>query len=344
MTPSDRVGPQPSHSGRGQIAIERSLDVAELGHVEILSPKPEESVRYFEQMLGMEVAATQGQSTYLRAYEDWYHSSLTITESPVSGMGHVAMRTRSEAALQRRVAAIEAAGLGIGWVEESVGHGPGYRFNSPDGHVFELYWEVEYYAAPDGQRTALLNRPQRRPSRGVPVRRLDHVNLLAADPRPTHDFFVDALGFLPVEVYLDNTDEILAEFFTVNQLPHNIGMFRDPTGARGRLHHICYWYGVPQYLFDLVELLNDAGYEVERAPGKHGVAQGMFLYVFEPGGNRVELWGDIGFMVTDPSWETIVWRAGDKVVGVWIGAPTPDGFIARGTPPVEGDGTPAQQD
>lgn len=319
---------------------ERCLDVAELAHVEILSPKPEESIRFFEQMLGMELVTQVGQSAYLRAYEDWYHSSLVITESPVSGMGHVALRTRSDAALERRVAAIEATGLGIGWVGDSPGHGRAYRFSSPDGHKFELFFDVDYYEAPEDQRTALLNRPQRRPSHGVPVRRLDHVNLLAAAPEPTHDFFVDTLGFLSVERVIDDKQATFAEFFTVNSLPHSIGVFRDPTGVPGRLHHICYFYGVPQYLYDLVELLNDAGHEVERAPGKHGVAQGMFLYVFEPGGNRVELWGDIGFLVLDPAWKTITWQLGDSVVGVWIGAPTPDGFIARGTPPVENDGTP----
>jgi len=320
---------------------ERCLDVAELAHVEILSPRPEESVRFFEQMLGMQLVEQSGQSAYLRTYEDWYHSSLIITESPVSGMGHVSMRTRSAPALERRVAAIEASGFGRGWVDDSVGHGRAYRFDSPDGHRFELFWEVDYYTAPPDQRTELLNRPQRRPAHGMPVRRLDHVNLLAAEPEPTHDFFVEELGFLSVERMIDEQDATFAEFFTVNSMPHNIGMFRDPTGARGRLHHICFFYGVPQHLYDLVELLNDAGHEVERAPGKHGVAQGMFLYVFEPGGNRVELWGDVGFLVLDPDWKTIIWRLGEGVGGVWIGAPTPDGFIKRGTPPVEGDGTPA---
>ena len=35
--------------------------------------------------------------------------------------------------------------------------GPSYRFNSPDGHVFELYWETNKYAAPEAERPALKN-------------------------------------------------------------------------------------------------------------------------------------------------------------------------------------------
>ena len=310
-------------------------DLADLAHVELLSPAPEESVRFFTDMLGMQVVAREGQSVYLRAFEERYHSSLKVTEAEVPAMGHASLRTRSAPALERCAAAIEQTGLGEGWSDADVGHGPAYRFRTPDGHRFEIFWEVDYYEAPRDQRTGLRNRPQRRPSQGVPVRRLDHVNLLAADPRPTQDFFVDTLGFLLVETMLNEHDEIFASFFTANALPHTVVMFRDPPGAPGRLHHVAYYYGVQQHLFDLVDLLNDHGYEVERAPGKHGVAAGMFLYVFEPGGNRVELWGDIGFLVLDPAWETIVWRTDDPYGGVWIGAPTPEGFIPRGTPPAD---------
>ena len=37
-------------------------------------------------------------------------------------------------ALERRVKAIDGAGLGEGWIDGDVGHGPAYRFRDPDGH------------------------------------------------------------------------------------------------------------------------------------------------------------------------------------------------------------------
>jgi catechol 2,3-dioxygenase len=49
------------------------FDVAQLAHVEILSPKPEETVKFFTRFLGLEETAREGQSVYLRAYEDLYH-------------------------------------------------------------------------------------------------------------------------------------------------------------------------------------------------------------------------------------------------------------------------------
>ena len=54
-------------------------DVAQLAHVELFSPKLEESVEFFTRFLGMEVTARAGQSVYLRAYEDFYHNTLKIT-------------------------------------------------------------------------------------------------------------------------------------------------------------------------------------------------------------------------------------------------------------------------
>ena len=65
-------------------------DVAQLAHVEILSPKLEESVEFFTRFLGMEVTARAGESVYLRAYEDFYHNTLKITEAEEAGLGHVA--------------------------------------------------------------------------------------------------------------------------------------------------------------------------------------------------------------------------------------------------------------
>jgi len=73
-------------------------------------------------------------------------------------------------------------------------------------------------------------------------------------------------------------------------------VIRDQSGARGRLHHICYWYGIPQHLSDAAEIMSENGITVEAGPGKHGIAQTLFMYVFEPGGNRLELVGDSGYL------------------------------------------------
>ena len=52
------------------------FDVAQLAHVEVLTPKPDETLFFFKELLALEETEREGQSVYLRAYEDFYQSAL----------------------------------------------------------------------------------------------------------------------------------------------------------------------------------------------------------------------------------------------------------------------------
>ena len=169
-------------------------DLAHLSHVELLTPKPDESLSYFREILGMEVAGERGDSVYLRGFGDYERSSLKLTAAAQAGVGHLAYRTHSAEALERRVAALEAAGVEGAWLDGDLGHGAAYSFLDPDGHRFELFYESERYEAPPELRPALKNQPQRYPGRGVGVRHLDHVNFLAVDPAENRVFLEEHLG------------------------------------------------------------------------------------------------------------------------------------------------------
>src|SRR5579862_9276520 len=163
-------------------------DIAHVGHVELLTPKPTESLWFFEEVLGMEREAQAGGSVYLRGFGDYERYCLKLTESSTSGMGHLALRASSEEALERAVASVEATGSGSGWSGGDIGHGPAYRFSDPDGRRFEIYYESERYAPPESLAPAMLNQQQRRTGRGVGVRRLEHVNFISPDVRACRRF------------------------------------------------------------------------------------------------------------------------------------------------------------
>jgi catechol 2,3-dioxygenase len=150
---------------------EPNYDVAHLGHVELLTPKPEESLRFFKEILGMTESGRKGDSVYLRGWDDYERHTLKLTASNTSGMGHMAFRTRTPQALDRRVAALQNSSYEIGWTEGDLGHGPSYRFHDPDGHTVELYYETEWYVPPPDLNPGLKNQAQRFPARGVSVRR-----------------------------------------------------------------------------------------------------------------------------------------------------------------------------
>lgn len=314
------------------IEPEPIYDVAHLAHVELLTPDLDGSLAFFRDLLGMQETARAGGSVYLRGYEEQYHHSLKLTAAPQAGAGHVAWRSRSAQALERRVAAIEAAGLGRGWHEGDLGHGRAFRFVTPEGHPMEIFWEVAYATTPEGKGTALRNRPQRRPAAGVPVRRIDHLNLMVADAAACRDFMVEVLGFRERERVMGG-GALVASWLSVTNLSHDIALVPEPTAARGRFHHVCFHYTALQHLFDLAELAREAGIRVEAGPGRHGIGGAAFLYLFEPGGNRIEVMGDPGYMIFDPAWRTVVWDASEIATAVtWAGSPVPDSFWVYGTP------------
>lgn len=323
---------------------EPCFDVAHLAHVELLSPRPEETLDFFTGLLGLQVTAREGQSVYLRGYEDLYHHTLKVTEAPQPGLGHVAWRTSSAPALRRRVQALQRSGAGGGWVRPEPGQGESYRFTTPDGHSMELLWEVEYAHLPEGERSPLRNRPQRRPTQGVPVRRLDHVNLFVSDVAANRQFMQDQLGFrLREGKILDDGTEVGA-WMSVTNLVHDIALMRDASGAAGRFHHVAFWYGYPQHLMDIAEIFRECDITIEAGPAKHGTTQAYFLYCFEPGGNRVELFGDTGYLIFDPTWKPVIWQERDLAVSsIWFGGKLPESFYRYGTPKLEGaDQFPSQ--
>src|SRR5580692_729610 len=99
------------------MGTEKLFEMAHLGHVELLTPKPEESLHFFVNVLGMTEAARKGDSVYLRGWDDYEHHSLKLTASKTSGMGHMAFRARSPQALERCVAKLKGSGHEIGWTD-----------------------------------------------------------------------------------------------------------------------------------------------------------------------------------------------------------------------------------
>jgi catechol 2,3-dioxygenase len=309
-------------------------DLAHLGPVELLTPRFEESLRFFVDVMGLEIEAEEGASTYLRGWGDYQRWSLKLTESHTSGMGYLGLRAWSPEALERRVAAVEEAGLGVGWTDGDRGRGPSYRFRDPDGHAFELYYEVERYEPPDHLRPSLKNVPQRYTGRGCAVKRLDHVNLLAADVRANREFCVDSLGYRLYErIELDDGTESGA-WMSASIAAHELIYTSDAYGAKGRLHHVAFWVDTREECLRAADIWLDNDVFIEAAPSKHAIAQGFFLYGYEPGGNRVEVTTG-GRFVYAPDEPTVVWTEAERAKGQAWGVETVPSFHTYGTPPVE---------
>jgi catechol 2,3-dioxygenase len=309
-------------------------DLAHLGHLEVYTPKPEESLRFFVDIMGMSESGRAGDSVYLRAWDDYEFHTLKLTAHRTAGVGHVAFRTVSEAALQRRAKVLEAMGAGIGWVEGDLGHGRAYRARNADGHQFELYYDTNWYVPPPDQRPALKNQAQRFPARGCNVRRLDHLNLLVLDPKETREFLERGFGMRTTEQIILDSGAEAGAWLTCTNKTYDIAFTRDHTGTPGRFHHVTYAVDSREEILRAADIFLENGIVIETGPHKHAVQQTFFLYVFEPGGNRVEIANAGARLMLAPDWKPIVWTEAERRKGQAWGLKTIESFHTYGTPPV----------
>jgi catechol 2,3-dioxygenase len=311
-------------------------DLAHIAHAELLTPEPERSLRFFVEVMGLEEERRAGQSVYLRGWGEYQPYSLVLTEAPEPGLGHVGIRARSQAALERVAGAVEASGRGAGWSGGHPGHGPAYRFTDPDGHPMEVYYETERYVPPQHLRPTLRNQPQRYTARGVAAKRLDHVNVLASDVRACRRFAVDVLGFRWYEgIRLDDGTEAGA-WLSLSMAAHELIYVADARKANGRLHHLAFWVDTREEVLRAADIFVEYLVPIEFAPSKHTIAQGLFLYVFEPGGNRIEVTSG-GYFVYDPDHEPVIWSEAERARGQAWEVATVESFHYYGTPPAHPD-------
>jgi len=312
-------------------------DIAHLGSVELLTPAFDRSLWYFHDLLGMEVVQRTATAAYLRGYGDHAATTLKLTAAPGPGVGCVAWRATSPEALERRAVALQEAGLGIGWTNGDFGRGRSFRFHDPDGHVMEVYWEEQRYVAPPAQRSTLKNLPQKYSGRGVGVRRADHLALLAADVPANRGFAQNLLGFqLREQVLYQNGTREIGSWMSPNAIHHQLAYVADLKGGHGRLHHFSLWVDNRDDVLRAADILSENGVFIEAGPAKHNNSQGFYLYSYEPGGNRVEIYSG-SFLVMAPDWQPVTWNEHERGTGVYWGGALPESFIRYATPDIEGD-------
>lgn len=315
--------------------------IAHLAHVEVLSPKPEESLRFYSEVLGLERSGQQGASVYLRGWGEWDHHSLVLTEADAPGLGHVGWRMLSPEHLERAVARLQEAGTQGQWIDGSVGHGTAFSYQAPGGHRHELFWETERYVAPPELRSPYPNRPQAYRPRGIAPRQIDHVTLMTADPLGDANWYRDNLGYTFTEyTVLDEADIPVFSMLTNNEKSHDLGLVIDQSGVPGRLHHLSYWVDSRDELLRAADILMNSGAGIEFGPGRHGMGEQDYLYTREPGGVRVEV-NTGGYRLYRPDWETVKWTPAQGSNVFYRNLPMPDSMM-QATPDVDSpaaDGT-----
>ena len=292
-------------------------------------------MRFFIDVMGLTESGRRGESVYLRGWDDYERHTLKLTAAKVAGMGHFAYRATSPEALQRRAAAIEKSGRGKGWTDGDLGHGPAYAFTTPDGHNMEIYYETEWYKPPPELAPALKNQAQRFPARGINARRLDHMNLLTSDVAELRHFLEDVLGLAPPSRSCSTAARRSAAGSPATTRPTTLPSPSTTTAPRAASTTSPTRSNSREEILRAADIFLEAGVPIETGPHKHAIQQTFFLYVYEPGGNRVEVANAGARLMLAPDWQPIVWTEAERKKGQAWGLKTVETFHTHGTPPID---------
>jgi catechol 2,3-dioxygenase len=313
------------------------MPVSHIGHAELLLTDLAASTAFFTEMLGLQVSDQQEGRVYLRAWQDFDHHTLQLTEASEPGLAHIGFRVADQADAQEIERELARRGLESAWIEGSdeLGHGDALRFLTPSGHPYELYWEVELYQAPESLRSKFPSHPSRIPARGAAARRFDHVTLFIDDTTLEQEFLTEVLG-LYHRYYAqmpDGSGVRWGSWLSRTNIAHEIGLGANVGGLQSgpHLHHIAYYLDNPADILRTATLLVDHGHELEFGPANHGTSGATCLYFKEPSGNRVELWTG-GILMFAPDWKALEWgpELFPAVGDIWGSSHAPESFL-RGT-------------
>ncbi|MEV4346817.1 VOC family protein [Actinoplanes sp. NPDC049596] len=312
---------------------DRRRDIAHAGPVELRTAVLEESRDFFVDVMGLREVRRDADSIYLHTWDDYQSWTIRLVRNPQAGIGRTYLRAASPQALHRLR---DALGAGTS-VKDVPGLGEVFLFEDPDGHEMGLYWDVDWYEPDGSDKPALKNQAARYPGRGANLRRLDHVNYLTANVPETSTFLSETLGARCTEQIVKDDGSPQAVWYSLGNKTYDLVYTEDWTGSRGRLHHIAFATDTREEILRAADVCLDAGVHIETGPHKHAIQQTFFLYVWEPGGNRIEICNAGARLILAPDWRTISWTREERAKGQAWGLKTIDTFHTHGTPvvPVE---------
>ena len=223
-----------------------------------------ESIKFYSDVWGLEIASTEGETFHLRGTGTEHHVvTLRQTGKPTLLGMHLAANDR---------AAIDtlhgkAKGYGVDVVGEAAplskaaGGGYGFRFRTPDGLPVCISCDVTRHDNTVSDRS--------KPTK------ISHVVLNSAAAEGQVPFFIDALGFK-----LSDSSHMM-EFLRCSSDHHAVAIFRNKGPS---LNHVAFEMPNIDGLMLGVGRMKQNGIDPEWGIGRHGPGNNVFSYFVEPNG------------------------------------------------------------
>lgn len=277
------------------------MGILRLGHVEVRVPDLELAAAYYTEVLGLKETARTADRVYLKGWDEHEHHSVILRYAPRYGLDHMSFKVESPDDLADLETAAECYGCRVQRLagHEELAQGQAIRFETPSGHVMELYAQMEKV----GNGLPKTN-PAHEPEGlvGIHPPRIDHILITAEEVGDATRFYRDVFGFRLTEQVIDGHGHQLGVWLERSHTPHDLAII---TGPNGGLHHFAFWLDSWSDIGRAADILAYNGIQIDVGPTRHGITRGQTVYFFDPVGNRNEVFS--GGYVVDPDFEPITW-------------------------------------
>jgi catechol 2,3-dioxygenase len=158
---------------------------------------------------------------------------------------------------------------------------------------------------------------------------------LCKDVAGNREFVEQHLGLnLREQIRFENGAKEIGSWLSTTAVHHEVAYISDSKALNGRLHHFALWVDNREDVLRAADIFRENEVFIEAGPSKHNNSQAFYLYSYEPGGNRIEVYNS-GFLVFAPDFEPVIWDEETRDGGVYWGQKLPDSFRTYATPVAE---------
>lgn len=258
------------------------------GHIQIRVLDMEDAVKHYRDLIGLIETHRDGQGrVYLKGWTEVDKFSVVLREADQPGMDFVGYKCLNEEVVDQLREELIAFGCKVEDIPEGEldGCGRRVRFDSPTGHMFEIYATKEQ----TGKWGLSDVNPEAWPRglSGMKATRFDHCLLYGDDLDGTLKLFRDVLGFDLAEQVFDENGDRIAQFLTVSTKAHDVAFIKH--AEKGKFHHASFFLETWEDVLRAADLISMTDTSLDIGPTRHGLTHGKTIYFFDPSGNRSEV-------------------------------------------------------
>lgn len=284
-------------------------NVHAVGHLKLNTNCIADMVRDSTRILGLHVTHEGDGQVWLSS--NGRKAELVLVESTENSTHTIGLEALTAANVESAAARIDDAGCRIVSREPSLDcMDAGVTFTTPEGLRFEIHTPIRND----------IHQP-RHATVGVGPRRLDHMNLLSADPLATARQLC-MIGDLGLSEKMVN--DSLTWLYGGNRQHHILGIVKSHAAG---LHHYSFEFPEFNMYCRLGDLLDDYDRQLIWGPGRHRPGDNTYAYYLDSSGAMVECAGPMSTVADDaqyvPNIITNLERPGNvRAMNVW-GTPAP---------------------